>query len=71
MEYGPPLVRESGGYVTFGHGRRRCGSGSLIALSDAPHDEVLVEGSTRRHMLQATPEQQSGCDELNDTNAHL
>lgn len=73
VEYDPPFVRETESYVTSSHCRRRCGSGGLyltwMALSDAPHDEVFVEGCTRRHMLQATPEQQSGCDELNDTNA--
>jgi hypothetical protein len=56
-----PFERETEGYVTICRCRRTCGWGGLclgwIALSDAPHDEVFVEGCTRGHMLQAGAEQ--------------
>ena len=48
-----PFVREPDGYVTFCRYHMRRGSSSLYltwrALSDAPHDEVFVEGCMSIH----------------------
>jgi hypothetical protein len=32
-----------------------------MALSDAPHDELLIESGMGRHGSKATPEQRTGC----------